>query len=114
MVYGVEDVREGGVVFERILSRIREKVRAQQYVVTIHADEEMDNDHLLWSDVEHALLTGKIIERQKDRDTNEWKYVVFGNADDSRRIGVVTKLSPSSKVVSLTVYDAEKELSNGM
>jgi hypothetical protein len=41
-------------VFERILLRIREKIRAQQYVVTIHADEEMDEDHLLWSDVEHA------------------------------------------------------------
>jgi hypothetical protein len=114
MVYGVEDVREGGVVFERILTRIREKIRAQQYVVTIHADEEMDNDLLLWSDVEHALLTGKIIERQKDRDTNEWKYVVWGEIGVGRRIGVVTKLSPSGKVVILTVYDAEKELSNGV
>ncbi len=101
-------------MFERILLRIREKIRTQQYVVTIHADEEMDNDHLLWSDVEHALLTGEIIERQKDRDTNEWKYVVFGNAEDNRRIGLVTKLSPSGRVVILTVYDAEKELSNGV
>jgi hypothetical protein len=101
-------------VFERILSRIREKVRAQRYVVTIHADEEMDEDHLLWSDVEYALLTGTIIERQQDRDTNEWKYVIFGKATDSRQIGIVTKLSPSGKVVILTVYDAEKELSNGV
>lgn len=101
-------------MFERMLSRIREKVRTQQYVVTIHADEEMDDDLLLWSDVEHALLTGKIIERQKDRDTNEWKYVIFGKTGEGRRIGVVTKLSPSGKVVILTVYDAEKELSNGV
>ncbi len=69
-------------MFERVLLRIREKVRTQQYVVTIHADEEMDDDHLLWSDVGHALLTGRIVERQKDRETNEWKYVVFGNAED--------------------------------
>ena len=101
-------------MFERVLLRIREQIRTQQYIVTIHADEEMDNDHLLWSDVEHALLAGRVVERQKDRDTNEWKYVVFGNAADGRRIGVVTKLSPSGKVVIMTVYDAEKELSSGV
>jgi hypothetical protein len=60
------------------------------------------------------VLTGTIIERQKDRDTNEWKYVAFGKAEDNRRIGVVTKLSPSGKVVIMTVYDAEKEPSNGL
>ncbi len=86
----------------------------RQYVVTIHADEEMDEDHLLWSDVSHALLTGTIIERQKDRDTNEWKYIVYGETEEQRRIVVVTKLSPSGKVVILTVYDAEKGLSNGV
>jgi hypothetical protein len=40
--------------------------------------------------------------------------VVFGKTGEGRRIEVVTKLSPSGKVVILTVYDAEKELSNGV
>jgi hypothetical protein len=101
-------------VFERILTRIRAQIRAQQYVVTIHADEEMDDDHVTWSDVEHILLTRKIVERQKDHKTREWKYVILGEAGDGRRIAVVTKLSPTGKVVILTVYDAEKEPPNGL
>ena len=101
-------------MFERILTRIRALIRAQQFVVTIHADEEMDDDHVTWSEVEQILLTRDIIERQKDRETREWKYVFLGEAADSRRIVVVTKLSPNGKVVILTVYDEEKEPPHGL
>jgi len=41
--------------------------------MTIHAEEEMDEDGLSIFDVERAILTGDIIERQKDRETEEWK-----------------------------------------
>jgi hypothetical protein len=46
----------------------------RQYVVTLHAEEEMDNDGLSIFDIEHGILTGKIFERQKDIITAEWKY----------------------------------------
>ncbi len=59
-------------MFERILNQMREKVRALQYVMTIHAEEEMDNDDLSIFDIEHAILTGQIIERQEDAETGEW------------------------------------------
>lgn len=39
-------------MFERILNRMREKVRALQYVMTLHAEEEMDSDDLSIFDVE--------------------------------------------------------------
>ena len=29
-------------------------------------------------DVEHGILAGKVIERQKDRETGEWKHLVKG------------------------------------
>jgi hypothetical protein len=35
-------------VFERILNQLREKVRTRQYVMTIHAEEEMDEDGLIF------------------------------------------------------------------
>jgi len=38
-------------MFDRILRRMREKIRTQQYVVTLHADEEMDDDNLTIYDV---------------------------------------------------------------
>ncbi|MFN8402964.1 MAG: DUF4258 domain-containing protein [Anaerolineales bacterium] len=56
-------------MYERILNELREKVRTRQYVMTLHADEEMDEDELSISDVESAILSGKIIERQKDQST---------------------------------------------
>ena len=49
-------------MFDHILQRMQEKVRALDYVMTIHAEEEMEDD-LSILDVEHAILTGEIIER---------------------------------------------------
>lgn len=58
-------------MFERILNQLREKIRTRQYVMSIHADDEMDEDGLTIFDVESAILSGKIIERQKDQNTGE-------------------------------------------
>ncbi len=44
--------------------------------MTLHAEEEMDNDGLSIFDVERAILTGRIMERQKDVMTTEWKYLI--------------------------------------
>jgi hypothetical protein len=67
-------------MFERILNQMRERVRALQYVMTLHAEEEMDGDDLSIFDVEQAILTGQIIERQKDAETGEWKYLIKGES----------------------------------
>jgi hypothetical protein len=47
-------------VFDRVLRRMWEKVRSRQYVVTLHAEEEMASDGLTIFDVERAILTGEI------------------------------------------------------
>jgi hypothetical protein len=54
-------------MFERILNRMMEKIRTRQYVLTLHAEEEMNDDDLTIYDVERDILTGVILERQKDR-----------------------------------------------
>ena len=91
-------------MFDRIVRRMREKVRARHYVMTLHAEEEMDNDGLAIFDVERGILTGKIVERQKDHDTGEWKYLVEGRTLTEAKIVVVTKLSLTGKLVIMTVY----------
>jgi len=58
-------------VFERIIKLMREKIRKKQYIMTLHAEEEMNNDDFTIYDVESAILTGKIVERQRDRETAE-------------------------------------------
>ena len=73
--------------------------------MTLHAEEEMDEDGLSISDVESAMLTGTIVERQKDRRSAERKYCLVGrSADDTRTVGVVVKFGLSGLLVIVTVY----------
>ena len=83
---------------------MRDKVRNRRYVMTLHAEEEMDADELSIFDVESGILTGRIRERQKDQHTAEWKYVVEGDTLAGGRIVVVAKLSPTKKLVIITVW----------
>lgn len=55
-------------MFERILKRMQKKIRTRQYVVTLHAEEEMNDDDLTIYDVERGIITGEILERQKESD----------------------------------------------
>ena len=90
---------------QRILDKIREKVRLRQYLMTTHAEEEMDDDDLSIFDVERVLLTGKIVEQQKDVNTQEHKYLVRGQTMDGSTLAVaVTKFGMTGKLMILTVY----------
>jgi hypothetical protein len=91
-------------VFQRILKQIREKVRQRQYVMTLHAEEEMSDDNLSIFDVERSLLTGEIVERQKDAVSGEWKYLIKGNTAAGDEMMTVAKISPTGKLVIITVY----------
>lgn len=91
-------------MFERILKRFREKVRSQQYIMTRHARKEMVDDALTIYDVEHGILTGKIIERQKDRITAEKKYRIRGETLENNTVEVIVKSGLTGKLVIVTVY----------
>jgi hypothetical protein len=83
---------------------MRDKVRTRQYVMTFHADEERDADKLSILDVEHCILTGTIVERQKDKDTAEWKYHIVGSAMRGRKMEVIGKIGTTDKLVIITVF----------
>ena len=91
-------------MFERILIQMREKIRTRQYVMTLHAEEEMDEDGLTIFDVESIVLSGSIVERQKDPVTDEWKHIVKGETLSGSPAIVVTKMSPTGKLVFVTVF----------
>ena len=91
-------------MYDRILKQMREKIRTRQYVMTIHAEEEMTDDNLSIFDVERVVLTGSIVERQKDKDTADWKYLVEGGTIAGHSAIVVAKISITGKLVIITVY----------
>lgn len=92
------------VMSASILENIQEKIVQQQYVMTIHADEEMDDDNLTISDIEQAILTGEIIGQQKDKATAERKYRIRGYSTDGNLVEVIVKIGLSGKVIIITVY----------
>jgi hypothetical protein len=91
-------------VFKRVLQRMRELVKAGQYVLTIHGADEMDADGLTIYDVEHCILSGRITRRQRERTTDEWKYLVEGRTLAGGRAVVVAKIGPTGKLLFITVY----------
>ena len=91
-------------MYDRILKQMRERIRTRQYVMTLHAEEEMADDNLSIFDIERVVLTGKIVERQKDQNTKEWKYLVEGKTISAGMAVVIGKLSITGKLVIITVY----------
>ncbi|MBX3059739.1 MAG: DUF4258 domain-containing protein [Anaerolineae bacterium] len=83
---------------------MRDGIRKRQYVMTLHAEEEMADDGLTIFDVERAILTGTIVERQEDHHSGEWKYLIVGQSVNGQILTVVAMLSVTSKLVIITVY----------
>ena len=94
-------------MFERMLSRFRSLIRSGEYLLSIHALEEMAEDDVLTEDVENVILTGGIVERQIDRATRERKYVFLGRDLAGDPVGVVAKIGAAGTAVVLTVYREE-------
>jgi hypothetical protein len=91
-------------VFNKILQQIREKLNQRLYVMTLHAEEEMDNDGLSILDIEEGVFTGEIVERQQDKNTGEFKYRIRGSTLEGDSVEVVVKLGLTGKVVIITFY----------
>jgi hypothetical protein len=83
---------------------MREKIRQRQYVMTLHAEEEMNDDGLTIYDVERGILTGEILERQRDWATAELKYRIRGGTIQGDGIEVIAKIGPTGKLIIITVY----------
>ncbi|HEX3071118.1 MAG TPA: DUF4258 domain-containing protein [Thermoanaerobaculia bacterium] len=73
-------------------------------MVSSYAAEELENDELDILDLESIVLTGKIIEHQKDRRTGEAKYVIRGVTLDNAAGCVVAKFDSIGRAVIITVY----------
>jgi len=91
-------------MFDRVLKEMRDKIRKLEYIISIHADEEMNDDALSIFDVERCILTGEILERQKDKATAEWKYRILGKSLSGSEVEVIAKISSTGKMVIITVY----------
>lgn len=86
------------------ITKIRECIRSLNYVVSIHATEEMENDNLTIFDLENIILTGEIIERQRDFKTREIKCVIRGLTKGIQNAETIIKIGPLGQLFFITVY----------
>lgn len=86
------------------IAKLRHLVRTLSYVVSTHAADELEDDNLSILDLENIILTGQVVQRQRDRTTRETRVVIQGATLEGSPGEVVAKLGRGGKVVVITVY----------
>jgi hypothetical protein len=84
------------------LSKIKEKIKANEYIFSQHAENERRNDHLEISDVESAILNGEILENYPD--TGRGASCLILGYSGKELIHVVCGWNKYQWVVIITVY----------
>ena len=90
-------------MFDSVRIKVRELVRLRRVTFSTHSQEEMENDDILARDVIYLLSSADIIERQRDEETGEWKYL-FVKPHSNRTLVVVSKINRNGNVFIITVY----------
>ena len=88
------------------INRLRDLIRSLNYAVSIHVAEELDDDDFTILDLENIILTGAVVERQRDRQTREVKYIVRGHTLSGVPAEAVVKLAPDGNLFVITFYRA--------
>ena len=86
------------------IAHLRQLIRTLSYAVSTHAADELEDDNLTILDLENVVLSGQIVERQRDRSTHETKYVIQGGTLDGTAAEVVAKVGNTGKLFIITVY----------
>ena len=81
---------------------IQKQVRKNQYYFTGHGDLERMNDNLAITEIEEAILTGKIIENYPDTGRGE-SCLIAGFTDTGKPIHAVCGIRGDWPVI-ITVY----------
>lgn len=92
-------------MYSRILQQIQAFVRQGDYVLSIHVENELENDNFTEQDLEAAILNGAIVRRERDA-IGRPKYIIEGRALDGRGLTAVAQpFSTRQLVVIVTVYE---------
>ena len=60
--------------------------------------------HPHFRQIQGIIVVNWVVERQRDHNNIDWKYLIKGQTDDQIDVIVVAKLSPTDTVVIITVY----------
>jgi hypothetical protein len=91
-----------------ILQKLRQKVIDRDYYLSSHAEEEMLNDELERTDIENAILKGRI-EKRLTRDPRGPRYRIEGPAIEGRLVQVICRFDEQDALRIITVYALEED-----
>jgi hypothetical protein len=85
------------------LNNIRNKIINRDYYFSSHAEEEMLDDKLNRTDIENAILKGRI-EQKLTKDVRGTRYCIEGPAKDGQLIHVICRFKEDANLIVITVY----------
>ena len=87
---------------------IREKVKAGDYQISVHATQRLRSRQLTIADLEHAIIHGAIIER--DPDARPYPKCIFLGEDATKgeSLHVICSLTPDALIV--TIYFPDEDI----
>ena len=88
------------------IERIREKIRARDYYLSSHAEEELIGDGFERADMESAIFAG-FVQKRLTNDPRGTRYRVEGPAQDGRPMHVLCRFKEVGALVIITVYGKE-------
>ena len=92
-------------MYPRILHQIQSLVRQGEYILSVHVENELEDDGFTDQDLEAAIFNGKIVRRERD-EIGRPKYEIEGSALDGRGLtAVVQPFQTRQIVVMVTVYE---------
>ena len=91
-------------MYDRILKRMRECIRKNDYRMSEHATAESWDEDISLISIERTILEGRIVERQRDSVSNEPKFVIRSSAPHIGPIEIVAKFGPVGELYIITVY----------
>jgi hypothetical protein len=92
-------------MYPRILEQIRALVGQGDYVLSVHAENELAKDGFTERDLEAAILTGSVVKRERDR-IGRPKYIIEGMARDGRGLtATAQRFQTRGLVLIITAYE---------
>lgn len=92
-------------MYPRILEQIRALVGRGDYVLSVHAENELAKDGFTEEDLEAAILNGRIVRRERD-SIGRPKYVIEGRARDRRGLtAAAQRFQTRGLVLIITAYE---------
>lgn len=85
------------------LRKIQKAITELKYSITSHCNTEMSDDNLASYDIEHIILSGRIIKKYTN-DPRGTRYKIYGETFDGRKAYVVCRFLSDGIVRIITVY----------